>query len=199
MQARGAPVNPRSTGVLGAVDAVSAFAARFSDVLIVAIAAMLAYEVVVRYLFLAPTKWTHDVSIVAQIWLTYLAMAFVLRQRELIRITAVVGLFGPNGRRAVEALSLLIILTFSAVAVIFAIDVVADTLKFGRRQPTMLAMPKWIGEIPVIIGFALLFVQALCDLIRLPVRPAPQFSPQTELGEAPARKADGDGAQRKAP
>ncbi|WP_420392335.1 TRAP transporter small permease [Acuticoccus sp.] len=177
----------RGPVLLAAVDAVSGLAARVSDVLVVLIAIMLAYEVGARYLFLAPTKWTHDVSIVLQIWLTYLGMAFVLRQRDMIRITALIALLGPNGRRIIEAVSLVAILAFCVVAFLAAWDVVRDSLALGRRQPTMLAMPNWIGEVPVIVGFALLFLQALCDLVRLPFRPAPTFAPPTELPDDEGR------------
>ena len=170
-----------------AVDAISTVAARVGEVLLVAIAAMLFCEVVLRYVFLAPTKWTHDVSIVAQIWMTYLGMALVLRRCQLIRITAMIGLIGATGKRLVEAFSLVVIAAFCLVAVIYGLDVIVDSIRLGRRQPTMLAMPQWIGEAPVILGFALLFVQALCDLIRLPARPVPDFAAHDEM--APSKPA----------
>lgn len=170
-----------ATRVFRTVDATSEAAARVGEVLLVAIAAMLFCEVVLRYVFLAPTKWTHDVSIVAQIWMTYLGMALVLRRRQLIRITAAIALMGPVGRRLVEGFTLAVIAAFSLVAVIYGFDVIMDSIRMGRRQPTMLAMPQWIGEAPVILGFAMLFVQAVCDLIRLPMRPPPDFAAHDEL------------------
>jgi TRAP-type C4-dicarboxylate transport system permease small subunit len=98
----------------------------------------------------------------------------------MIRITAVLVLLGPNARRGLEMLSLLVIAAFSIMAVVFGIDVVEDSIRLGRRQPTMLEMPNWLAEIPVVIGFALLAVQALADLIRVPFRPAPEFTPGGE-------------------
>ncbi|MFY9348599.1 MAG: hypothetical protein WAO93_12710, partial [Orrella sp.] len=55
-------------------------------------------------------------------------------------------------------------------------DMFMDSIQMGRRQPTMLALPNWIAEIPIVIGFGLLFIQACADLIRLPFGPAPSFS-----------------------
>ena len=166
--------------VLGAVDRVGALCARLGDILVVAIAVMLFFEVAARYIFNAPTVWAQDVAIAFQVWLTYLGMAYVLRQRQMIRITALLALAGPTLRRWAEAFSLLVIFAFSLVAVIYGWDIVADSIRFGRRQPTMLEMPNWIVELPVVLGFLLLAVQAAADLIRLPFEPAPDFSPSGE-------------------
>lgn len=163
--------------VLSAVDKTADFCARVGQVIVVLIAVMLFYEVVARYVFLAPTGWTQDVAVTGQVWLTYLGMAFVLRHRELIRITAVLSMFGPGVRKGLEGFSLIVIIAFSGIAVYYGSDIVADSIRLGRRQPTMLEMPNWISELPVIVGFALLGVQGLADLIRLPFRPAPEFSP----------------------
>lgn len=166
-----------------AIDRVSDTSAILSDVMVVVIAAMLFVEVILRYGLNMPTIWTQDVAVALQLWFTYLAMAHALRHREMIRITAIAGMLGPNGRRAVEAFSLLVVLAFSLMAVWFATDIMMDSIRLGRRQPTMLEMPNWISELPVIIGFALLALQALGDLIRIPYRPAPEFSaaPEAEL------------------
>lgn len=161
---------------LGWIDRAGALCARLGDVLLVAISLMLFFEVAARYLFNAPTIWAQDVAIAFQVWFTYLGMAYVLRQRQMIRITALVGLAGPSTRRFVEGFALLVILAFSVIAVVFGFDVVADSIRFGRRQPTMLEMPNWIVEIPVVFGFFLLAIQALADLVRLPFVPAPEFS-----------------------
>ena len=169
-----------SSRLLRGLDLVSGLCARTGDVLLVAITAMLAWEVIARYILLSPTRWTHDVSTTMMIWFTYLSMALVLRDRQMIRITALVGLAGPMLRRLAEAFSLVVIAAFCAIAVTFAWDMMMQSIAMGRRQPTMLRMPNWIAELPVVLGFSLLFLQALADLIRLPFRPAPEFSPTGE-------------------
>lgn len=136
---------------------------------------ILSYEVCARYFFNAPTIWIHDYAITFQVWFTYFAMAYVLRSGEMIRITAIVGLLGPTGRRLMEAFSLLVMIAISILVVILGSDIVADSIAIGRRQPTMLALPNWIVELPVVLGFALLAVQAFLNLIRLPFMEAPVF------------------------
>ena len=64
---------------------------------------MITYEVVMRYVFLAPTIWAEELSRFFQIWATYIAAAYVLRHRQLIAITILVNRLGPLGRRLAES------------------------------------------------------------------------------------------------
>jgi TRAP-type C4-dicarboxylate transport system permease small subunit len=98
----------------------------------------------------------------------------------MIRIAAFASMAGPRVRKLLEAFTLVVILAFSAMAVYYAWGIVADSIRLDRRQPTMLEMPNWITEIPVVIGFAFLGLQALADLVRLPFGPAPDFSAGAE-------------------
>lgn len=172
--------NAPAGAFLAGVDRAAGLCAVLGDILVVLIALMLFLEVAARYIFNAPTIWTQDVAVALQVWFTYLGMAYVLRQRQLIRITAVLVLLGPGARKLLEGFTLLVIAAFSIMAVVYGWDVVADSIRLGRRQPTMLEMPNWIAELPVVLGFALLAVQAVADLIRLPFRPAPDFTPGGE-------------------
>ena len=162
------------------VDRMADFCGRIVDLMVILIAAMLAFEVVSRYVFVAPTQWTQDVATTLQIWFTYLGMALVLKQRQLIRITALLAIAPAWARYLLEGLALLVILAFSAVATFQGYQMFADSIAMGRRQPTMLALPNWVAELPIVIGFALLTLQALANLIRLPTGPAPVFSPGGE-------------------
>jgi len=144
--------------------------------MLISIALMLTYEVVARYLFLAPTEWTQDVAVTLQIWFTYLGMALVLRNRQMIRISAFLAIAPAKARYVLEGVALVVIGAFSVVATVKGYDMLIDSINLDRRQPTMMALPNWIAELPLVVGFALLFLQSLVDLIRLPFGPAPTFS-----------------------
>lgn len=163
-------------GWLRWVDGLSALCGRVGDVMLIAIAVMLTYEVVARYVFLAPTEWTQDVAVTLQIWFTYLGMALVLRNRQMIRISAFLAIAPAKARYVLEGVALLVIGAFAMVATVKGYDMLMDSIRLDRRQPTMMALPNWIAELPLVVGFALLFLQSLIDLIRLPFGPAPSFS-----------------------
>ena len=161
---------------LRVVDWVAEACGQIGYVMVIAIGLMLTYEVIARYVFLAPTQWTQDIAVTLQIWFTYLGMALALKQRQMIRITAFLAIAPLWMRYLMETLALVVIAAFSAVATVKGFDMFMDSIQMGRRQPTMLALPNWIAEIPIVIGFGLLFIKACADLIRLPFGPAPSFS-----------------------
>ncbi|MCC2596516.1 TRAP transporter small permease [Pusillimonas sp. MFBS29] len=167
--------------LLRTVDRISGWCGDIGVYMIIFVTAVLTYEAVARYFFHAPTQWTQDISVTLQIWFTYLGMALVLRDGKMIRITAVLSIAPTWMRYACEALALVIILLFSLMATVKGWDVVTDSMRLGRRQPTMLALPNWIAELPVVLGFALLAVQSVVELIRLPFRGPPSFDPESEL------------------
>jgi len=137
----------------------------------VAVGAMITYEVVMRYVFLAPTIWAEELSRFLQIWATYIAAAYVLRHRQLIAITMLINRLGPQGRRIADGFALLWILLFSLVAVYYGMEIMLDSIRQGRATSTMLSVPKWMTEAAIPFGFTLLALQALAELIRLPKDP----------------------------
>jgi TRAP-type C4-dicarboxylate transport system permease small subunit len=179
---------------LRVVDWVADACGQIGYLMVISVGLMLTYEVIARYVFVAPTQWTQDVAVTLQIWFTYLGMALALKQRQMIRITAFLSIAPSWVRYLMEGIALLVIAVFSAVATVKGYDMLMDSLRLGRRQPTMLALPNWIAEIPIVLGFGLLFVQACADLIRLPFGPAPNFSPGGEH-DTDSLEADAEGGR----
>ncbi|MQX36969.1 TRAP transporter small permease [Roseospira navarrensis] len=163
----------------------------------VAIGLMVSYDVTMRYVFTAPTKWALEISEFFLLWATYLAAASVLRHRENIRITLLYDVVGPLGRRLFDTVSLTIIAVFSGVAVVHGIDVLVDSVEQGRRTSTMLQVPKWMTELSIPVGFALLLAQALIELARAWTGEAPRpVGHQTETGDSledAGGRGDGEG------
>lgn len=157
-------------------DRLSTVVGRLTGWLFFFIGAVLTYDVIARFLFHAPTAWAADVSIIMQIWVVYAGMAYVLKEGSLIRITAFVRLAPPFWRKVAEAFSLLVIGFFAVLMLSESIGIVTESIAQGRRAPTMIETPMWVPEIAIPIGFSLLLLQVIADLIRLPGRPAPEFA-----------------------
>ncbi|TDX33241.1 TRAP-type C4-dicarboxylate transport system permease small subunit [Rhodovulum visakhapatnamense] len=173
--------------LLRAVDRLSAIAGRGADLALVAICAMVTYEALARYVLHAPTRWTSDVATTLLLWLTFVAMAQSLRQRRMIRITALIGGRSPTAARLIELFSLVVIGGFSAMAVWLCWGEMLESIAMGRRTASMLQLPQWIVEAPVVIGFALLALQAFADAARLWLRPAPDFG-HGDAGDLPGER-----------
>jgi len=178
--------------LLRCVDRIADLCGAAGIAMLIFITGALTYEAVARYFFHAPTQWTQDISVTMQIWFTYIGMAMVLKDGKMIRITAILGISPVWFRYACEGLALLIIFLFSFMATVKGWDVVADSIRLGRRQPTMLALPNWIAELPVVLGFALLTVQSFVEIVRLPFRGPPSISAESELDMADSQLAAED-------
>lgn len=164
------------------LDRVSRLLARVGAVLFFAIGAMITYDVVGRYVFNSPTVWAEELTRIFQIWATYLALAWVYRQRQLISITVLVDRLHGTARRVADAFSAAIISVFSAVVVWYGTSIVIESIDRGRATASMLRVPEWIIEISIPLCFLLLLLQALVDLVR------------ALAGAEPVEPAGGDGA-----
>jgi TRAP-type C4-dicarboxylate transport system permease small subunit len=148
------------------IDQLSDWAGRLSAWLFFAIACMITWEVVARYLFLAPTIWAEEMSQFFQIWATYLAAGWVLKNRQLIVIDFFLVRMWPGMRRVVDIFSLLFIAVFCIVSIYFGMDILLESVRMGRSTSTMLGVPKWMTESAIPVGFLLLLMQVLVELRR---------------------------------
>ena len=145
------------------IETVTAWAAA---ILLAGTGVMLTYEVVARYFFNAPTIWAAELSQLFLIWACPVAMGWALSHRKHIRVTAVTVQLPPRGRQVAEILSLLVVLVFSLVVVLYGWDIFFDSFERGRTTGTMLDMPAWLPEAAIPAGFALLALSALACLWR---------------------------------
>ena len=144
------------------------------------IGGMLTYEVIARNA-LYPTIWAEEMARFFQIWATYLAAAYVLRHGHLIRVSLLTERLGPRLRRTCEVFSLLVMAAFCLIAIGYGVAIAYDSVLLGRNTSTMLGVPKVLTEAAIPVGFTLLLLQVLVQLIRL-LRGEVPAEPQAEEG-----------------
>jgi len=96
-----------------------------------------------------------------------LAMAWVLTLRQHITVNALTSLLPRTVQKLCVALSLVAILVFSLVVVVWGWDIFYESWVRGRTTGSLLDLPSWVAELPVPLGFSLLSAQAICELITL--------------------------------
>lgn len=156
-----------------ALDRLTAWLGIAAGWLYVLAGAMIVWEVLARYLFVAPTIWSEELSRLALVWGTFLPMAALLRRRADIRITLITERLGPRGQLLSWVFSLLFIAAFSALVAWYGWDIAYDSWQVGRTSGTMMNIPNWWGEAIVPASFALLAVQCVVELLRLACGAAP--------------------------
>lgn len=129
--------------------------------------AMLTYEVVARYFFVKPTIWAAELSQLCLIWGCLLSLGWVLNMRRHITVNAVTALLPPASQKICVALSLLILIAFSAIVAFWGWDIFYDSWERGRTTGSLLNLPSWVAELSVPIGFGLVTAQAVVELFSL--------------------------------
>lgn len=149
------------------IDTISELSGKLAAWAFFAIGLSITYEVIMRHFFIMPTIWVDEVSRIGQVWATYLAGAYALKNRQLIVVELVFK--DPNSpwRKASETFALLVILIFCLIAVRFGFTEWLDKTLKGAHTDTLLGIPKWMTLSSIWVGFGLLALQALVELWRV--------------------------------
>lgn len=128
---------------------------------------IITYEVVMRKVFNSPTIWVDELSRFGMIWAIYLAAAHILKRRELITVELFTVSMSKNKLKFFELFALCIIVFFSGIAAYHGAQMVIESVEMGRRTSSMLGVPKWMTESAIPVGFGLLCLQAVVEIIKL--------------------------------
>ena len=153
--------------ILRAVDAISDGAAKLAGWIFVFIGLSITYEVVARYVFIAPTIWVDEISRILQVWAAYLGCAYALKNHDMIVIE--IAFKNPNSamRKLVETLAIVMLMIFAGTAVWFGFEIWLKSTLAGHTTDSFLAPPKWFTQSSIWVGFGMLMAQGLVQLYRL--------------------------------
>lgn len=152
---------------MNTISKISWAACMLGALLMAATGVMLTYEVIARYFFIRPTIWAAELSQLCLIWGCLLAMAHLLTLRRHITVNAVTSLLPHAAQRGCTAIALIVVIVFSAIVAFWGFDIFFDSFIRGRTTGSLLNLPVWIAEASVPLGFGLLTLQGLVELIGL--------------------------------
>ena len=149
------------------IDQVSEATGRFAAWMFFAVGVFITYEVFMRYVFTAPTIWVDETVRIMQIWATFLGGAFALKHRQMIVID--VAFRDPHtlSRKIIETFALLVILVFCAVATWYGFELWLKATLRGHTTDSFLGTPKWLTHASIWVGFGLLAVQGMAEIIKV--------------------------------
>lgn len=120
-----------------------------------------------RYVFTSPTIWVDESARIMQIWAAYLAGAFALKHREMIVIDVAFRDPDTLPRKIVETFALLVIVVFCAVAAKYGFDLWLKATLRGHTTDSYLGTPKWLTHASIWVGFGLLLLQAVVEIVKV--------------------------------
>jgi TRAP-type mannitol/chloroaromatic compound transport system permease small subunit len=150
--------------VVGAIDTLSTVAGWFAGWLIVPLTLAVAYEVVARYVFNAPTRWASTVTYMLYAAQFMLAAAYTLLKDGHIRTDVFYGRWAPRTRARVDAVSYVLFFFPGMLLILYAGVVEAQhAWLIGERAGGWPAYP-FKAIIP--LTALLLVLQGLAELVR---------------------------------
>ena len=120
---------------------------------------MIAYEVVSRYFFNAPTIWSHELSVMLCATAFLLGGPYVHQHRSHIVISIAAERFSPLWRSRANVLVSLLTLAFFLVLTYAATQQAIDSINFMEQSGTALNWP-----IPVVVKTLFAAVSAVMTL-----------------------------------
>jgi TRAP-type mannitol/chloroaromatic compound transport system permease small subunit len=133
------------------------------SVLMPAMVAVLALEVVHRYLFHRPTIWTFDIAVFMFGYIGCLSGAYVMKRREHINVDLVYSLFSPRGRAVLDVCSGLLFFFFMVLVVVYCWKAGVDAFVAGDRTSTEWGPPLSHFKLVIPIGGFLLLLQGMAN------------------------------------
>ncbi len=153
--------------MLKIIDHISELTGKFAAWMFFAVGIIITYEVFMRYVFTAPTIWVDETARIMQIWAAYLAGAFALKHREMIVIDIAFRDTKSVLRKVVETFSLIVIIVFCAVAAWYGYELWLKATLRGHTTDSYLGTPKWLTHASIWVGFGLLLLQAIAEIIKV--------------------------------
>ena len=150
-----------------AIDSLSEWLGKLCAWCLFAIGFFITFEVLMRYVFNAPTIWVDEISRVLQVWVVFLATPYVLKHREMISIDVLLRDSNTLRRRLAESFSIVVLFVFMSVAVYYGFELWLKATLAGHTTDTYLAPPKWFTHAPVWVGGTLLLLQGVTQLVRV--------------------------------
>jgi TRAP-type C4-dicarboxylate transport system permease small subunit len=122
------------------------------------------YDVVMRYVFVAPTRWALEVNTFLLVFMCVIPAGDVLRVRSQIRITFLYDRLRPAVRARLDILRAMVGLFFCVIMTWKGADMAWKAWLHNDRMSTSLGTPMVIPYLFLPVGFSLLALQYIANL-----------------------------------
>ncbi len=131
------------------------------------VALVMGANVVLRYGLSISFVWAQELEWHLLVPLTLIGMSYALRHGEHVRVDVLFTRFSDRAKRAVDVISAVIAVIFSALVIWLSIGFVVQSWQIGEGSPN----PGGIGALYLMkamvpLGFALLLLQSLAQAIQ---------------------------------
>jgi C4-dicarboxylate transporter DctM subunit len=133
---------------------------RLGCLLFLAVAVIITFEVMMRFVFSQPTMWATEISSLLTIIASFLLFAYTLQEKGHTRVDFVTAMLSRTSVYFLELFTTLLGLIYCGVLVWYGIKMIQSSLLLEEVSQT-LQIPLWIPQIFVPVGGGLMFLQLL--------------------------------------
>jgi len=147
--------------ISSSIDVISKLTGILSAFLMGAIAFVVSYEVLMRYVFRAPTGWTIEFVPFLILWGGFIGASLTLKEDRHIRVDLLIRHLSPKARSIMHVITGGIGLLFCSVLFVEGLKMSMQTKELGTVTSGTLVIPIFIPQLCIPVGAALLFLQFL--------------------------------------
>lgn len=152
-------------GFVRFIDTFDEYFGRLIGLGMLVIIGLVVMEVVLRYIFAAPTHW--GTEMVTFLFAAYIMLGggYTLLHRDHVNVDILYGRLSPRGRAVLDVLTAAFTLLYCAVLMYYTGKVALDALATGRTTGTDWNPPLFPVMISLPVGAGILLLQALSRLV----------------------------------
>jgi TRAP-type mannitol/chloroaromatic compound transport system permease small subunit len=154
--------------VIRAIDGLNEVVGRIVAVVAIIFAAIIIFDVVMRYAFSEPTRWAFDVS--KQLFGFYFVLlgGYALRHGAHVKVDILTERFGPGARRVVDLLGYVIFFfPFAWVFLTRSWEFAARSWAQGEVTYGAIQMPVYPLKMAMCVAAGLLLLQGIAEVLKI--------------------------------
>ena len=123
-------------------------------------------NVVLRYVFKSSTSWAEELIKYLMIWIAFIGGSICVRQGKHVSIDFFYEFLSIKSKKVLAIIIHLIAIMFCSVMVYYGFKIILFIMKTGQVSPA-LQIPMWIPYLAIPLGFVLMLLRFIQDLIRI--------------------------------
>ena len=131
-----------------------------AGVCVVVMASLVFFQVVMRYVFSAPTSWSDEIAVYAMLWSVYISASWAVRERAHIRVMNLINLFPGRIGLGLAVLSDLAWFLFAIYLTWQSFLLHLSMWELPFESPVLGIAQKW-PYLCLVVGFALMTLRLI--------------------------------------
>ena len=123
-------------------------------------AVLVFFQIVMRYVFSAPTSWSDEIAVYAMLWSVYISASWAVRERAHIRVMNLINMFPGPMATGLAVLSDLVWFLFAVYLTWQSFLLHLSMWELPFESPVLGVAQKW-PYLCLVVGFALMTVRLI--------------------------------------